>query len=341
MLKRGVLPGCSLLLCAALIMAGLTGCRLSEKKVKIGVSFGVGAAVRWENEKTYMEKEAERLGADIEVRLNRTDEPKTQQEDCFEMIDSGIDVLILTPRDATKVGEILSYAKEKKVPVISYARVVLGDKVDLFVGYDSERIGQKMGQYLTEKVYSGDYIVLQGDKGDNNAVLLHSGVMRYIDEMNGKINVILNESVAGWSADEAKRMVKEAVAANNNSVDAILAPNDTLAGACVEALEELGVTKHVAITGMDAELAAVQRIVAGTQDITIYMDLQELANTAVNAAYCMATGQAVDVNAEFDNQYSEKINANLITGQIVTKENLDRILIDSGYLTKEQVYGEG
>lgn len=320
--------------------ACLCACAGANKPVRIGVSFGVGKAARWEAEKAHMEARAAELGAEIEVRLNRTDEPKTQQEDCIEMIDSGIDVLILTPRDVTKVDEILAYAQKKKVPVISYARVVLDKEVDLFVGYDSNRIGQRMGQYLTELVTKGDYIILRGDENDNNATLLYEGAMSYIDPIRDNLNVLLEAPVPGWSSDEAAKMVTEAVKANGNQVDAILAPNDAIAGACASALEALGITEHVVITGMDSEQSAAQRIVAGTQDCTIYMDLKELASTAVNEAMHLARKEKVTVNATFDNGTPNGINANLITGQLVTKQNLDKVLIETGYFTKEQVYEE-
>lgn len=323
---------------AMVLLLALSACNASKDDIKIGVSLGVGEAVRWVQEKEYMEAQAKELGIEIEVRLNRTDKPKTQQQDCFEMIDSGIDVLILTPRDVNKVREIIAYAKEHKVPVISYARIVMGEDVDLFVGYDSSRIGQKMGQYLTEAVYEGDYILLRGDENDSNASLLHEGAMRYIDPIKNNINVILDESVPGWSPEEAEKMVMEAVAANGNKVDAILAPNDKLAGACVEALKKLGVKEHVVITGMDAEIDAARRIAEDTQSATIYMDLRELASTAINEAVHLAKGEKVNINSEFDNGSTKPINANLITGQLVIKENLDKVLIDSGYYTKEEIY---
>lgn len=330
----------SLICIAVLFLVSLSGCESAKQNVKIGVSFGVGSVTRWQHEKEYMEQQAKKLGADIEVRLNQTDKPKTQKQDCFEMIDTGIDVLIITPRDVNKVQEILDYAKEKNVPVINYARVVLGEKVDLFVGYDSSRIGQRLGQYLSEIVYDGDYIILQGDTGDNNAKLLYQGAMRYISPIKDNINILLDAPVKGWSPDEAKKMVIEAVSSNNNNIDAILAPNDKIAGACVDALKELGISKHVVITGMDAEIDAAKRIVEGTQDVTIYMDLNELACTAVNEAVHMVKNETINVNSEFDNQSGSTIKANLITGQLVTKENLDKILIDNGYFTKEQVYGK-
>lgn len=338
MKKRILSVLCVVILAFASVLA-FAGCSAKDKNVKIGVSFGVGGASRWVSEKKFMEERAKEVGAEIEVRLNTTDKPKTQIEDCKELIDSGIDVLILTPRDVSNVKEILEYANEKKVKVINYARVALGEKVELFVGYDSDSIGKSMGQYLTEKVYQGDYIILRGDPADGNATLLYQGTMRAINQVKDKINIIMDSPVAGWSADEAKKLVKDAVAKNGNKVDAILAPNDALAGAAREALKELGVEQSVAITGMDAELDAAKRIVAGEQDMTVYMDLRELATTAIDEACNMAKGQKVNVNINFDNNTDGGVSANLISGKVVTEKNIDKILIDSGYFTKEDVYG--
>lgn len=318
----------------------LTSCNSSKGPVKIGVSFGVGKATRWDQEKTFMEDRAKELGVEIEVRLNRTDEPKNQQEDCFEMIDNGIDALIITPRDVNKTDEILKYAKEHKVPVISYARASTSSEVDLFVGYDSRRIGQRMGQYLAETVFEGDYILLKGDENDSNATLLYDGAMRYIEPIKPNINIILDASVPNWSAETAEQMVYDAIEKNGNKIDAILAPNDKLAEACAAAIKKLGITNHVVITGMDAELAAVQRIVDGTQDATIYMDLKELACTSIDAAVSLAKKEKPMTNATFDNSGDTPIDANLITGQLIVKENIDKILIESGYFTKEEVYGK-
>lgn len=110
-----------------------------------------------------------------------------------------------------------------------------------------------MGQHLTEKVYHGDIIVLKGDVNDFNTPFLYYGAMKYIKPLieNGKLNMVLDAYVPKWSPAEAKKLVKEAVAANGNRIDAIFASNDRLAGAAAEALEELHVTNHAVITGMD------------------------------------------------------------------------------------------
>ncbi len=335
MIKRIV---CCLL--SLLLLTGLAaGCSKSKEDVKIGVSFGVGPAARWPQEQGYMEERAKELGIQIETRLNTDEKVKSQLDDCKELIDSGIDVLVLIPRDINNVSDILAYAEQKKVKVVDYARAILGQDVDLFVGYDSTKIGQIIGQYLSEMVYEGDYIILKGDPNDNNATLLYEGAMNGLEPVKDSINIILDGAVEGWSADVAKEMVKEAVSKNGNRIDAILAPNDKLSGACIEALSELGITDPVVITGMDTELDAVKRVIAGTQSMTVYMDLKELARTAIDQAYNIAMGKDPQTNADFDNGIEGGIPASLINGQIITKENIDKVLIDGGHFTKEEVYG--
>lgn len=328
-----------LLLICLLTISSLVGCSKKEEKINIGVSFGVGEATRWQKEKTYMEEKAAELGVNIEVRLNRTDTPLTQTEDCIEMIDQGIDVLILTPRDVTNVEEIISYAKEKNVPVISYSRTVLNQYVDLVVGYDSYRLGQTMGQYLSESVYTGDYIILKGDPSDSNAQLTYDGAMRYIDPMRDDINIILEEAVPGWSRELAKEMVIEAIQNNGGNVDAILAPNDKIAGGCAEAVKELGIDHHVVITGMDAELDAIQRIINNEQDMTISLDLQMLASTAIEEAVLLASGKKPKVNTEVSNGYNVPVPGYLITGIEIVKQNINSEIIEKGFYTTEEVYG--
>ncbi len=329
-------------ICAAVLFLGLGGCEDNSRKVKIGVSIGAGGAARWQKDMAFMQERAQALGADIELRLNLPDSSKTQAEDCLEMLSDGIDVLIITPSNTRKVDDILLYAKQKNTKVISYARAVMGGNVELFVGYDCYKIGQNMGQHLTEKVYRGDVIVLKGDENDFNTPFLYYGAMKYIKPLveRGELNVILDAHVLKWSPVEAKKLVKEAVAANGNRIDAIFASNDRIAGAAAEALKELNVTNHVVITGMDAELSAVKRILAGKQDATVYMDLKELAYAAVDEAYNIATKKKVNVNSELDNDSSSKINAFLINGKVVTRENIDKVLIEPGHYTREAIYSD-
>lgn len=321
---------------ATVIFMILIGCNEKDTP-KIGVAFGVGPATRWATEIKYMKAYAQGLGIEFEARLNTNENEKPLAEDCYELIDSGIDVLITRPRDVKGMKEIVDYAHSKNVEIISYDSIIENEQIDLFVGYDSKYTGAILAQHLTEIVPEGDYIMLWGDM-NKNIEDMYTGAMEYMKPNDGKINIILEATVPGWSVDEAKKMVKEAIVANDNKIDAIFAFSDKLAGAAAEVVEELGITEPVVIAGMDAELDAARRIVTGTQACTAYMDLEELAQTAIDEAVQMANGNKPKTNAETNNNSANPIPSYLLVRKIVTKENLDRVLIDSSYYTKNQVY---
>ena len=155
----------------------------------------------------------------------------------------------------------------------------------------------------------------------------------------GAIHMILDEYVNGWSVELAKRMLTDAIIKNDYKIDAVFAHNDIFAGAAAEVVKELGIKNPVIITGMDAETPALKRLLEGTQDATVYMDLKSMAYTAVNEAYNMATKKKPNVNSEFDNESKFKIDAFLINGKLITRENIDRVLIAPGHFTHEQIYG--
>lgn len=314
----------------------------NSPKGKVGISFSKGSASRWKKEAAFMQERANALGLDVDIRFDTSGDPEKQVVDCLELIDEGVSVLIIMPRNVKQMGEVLVYAAQKGVKIISYARAMMDGKVDLFVGYDCYKIGQSLGKHLTEKVYKGDVIVLKGDPDDFNTPLLYYGAMQYIRPLVGEdgLRIILDSYVAKWSPSEAKKLVKEAVAANNNHVDAIFAPNDKLAEASAAALQELNVTTPVVITGMDAELAALKRLVNGTQDVTVYLDLKDIAYAAVDEANNIIKRKEMRVNSVLDNDKDEKIKAYLVNGKIVTRENIDKVLIEPGYYSKEEIYGK-
>lgn len=330
--------------CLVFISLCLFACDNAANKPngKLGISFSVGPALRWQKESAFMQERAKALGLEVDMRFDTSGDPDKQIADCLELIDNGASVLIIMPRNVRQMGEVLTYAAQKDVKVISYARAIMDNKVELFVGYDCYKIGQSLGKHLTEKVYKGDVIVLKGDAADFNTPMLYYGAMQYIRPLVGEggLRIILDEYVAKWSPGEAKQMVKKAVAANKNHVDAILAPNDKLAEAAAEALQELKITKTVVITGMDAELSALKRLVNGTQDVTVHLDLKDMAYAAVDEANNIIKSRELSVNSVLDNEKAEKIKAYLVNGKIVTRENIDKVLIEPGYYSREEIYGQ-
>ncbi len=317
----------------------ILGCTKENKDITIGVSIAVMNAERWKKDVEYMEKYAKELSVSIDITMSNAD-PATQYEECKALIDKGIDVLIITPSNAKEAADIVKLAHESNVKVISYDRIVLYEPVDLVVTFDGYKVGELQGKQLIETVDKGNYLVLSGDENDYNSSIFLEGALRYIDPLakSGDINILAKESVAKWSADGAKEIVQRVLKENDNKLDAILAPNDTVAKGCIEALAEVSLDGKVAITGMDANLEAVHRILDEKQDVTIFKDIRELAKTAIEQAVKLAKGQKTDNNSVLDTLSTTPVITLYVTPQLVTKENIDKVLINSGYYTRDEVY---
>lgn len=315
------------------------GCETTPSRPRIGVSLNASSAMRWQKEKAYMEERAVTLDADIDVRLNTADTPEEQLRDCAELMDSGIQVLILASKYPGNMPPVLERARKEKISVIAYSRPLSGSS-GFYIGFDSIQIGRSMGIFLTELVHKGDYVILRGDRDDANSELIYEGVRDCLDESGSGIRILLDFHVPGWSPDKAKVMVKETVAANGNKVDAILAFNDRLAGAALEALDELGVTMPVQIVGCDATLYAVRRIARDRQAMTVCLDFKRLAYTAVDEAVRLARGYNFRANSTIKLREDELANdAILLPCQEIIKQNIDSKLIRTGYYTHEEIYG--
>lgn len=329
------------LLCLLIALASLSGCVERAPKPRLGISFGVGTAQRWTYEMQVMTDRARALGLEVDARMNRNEEAKRQLADCEEMINGGIDALIVVARDVTSMKHIVRKAQARGVKVIAYARASHDARYDFYVGYDTYRIGWSMGDTLVERVARGNIAILQGDARDINVPSLQDGAMRAIQPAvdSGDLRVILNESIERWSAERAKARLKQAVARNGGRLDGVLAHNDVLAGAAAEAVREMGLKNHVSIVGMDAELSALRRLARGEQDATVYMDLKSMAAAAVEVADDLIKGRPAFANAEFQMPFGGSITAYLVNGKIVTKENLDRLIVGPGVHSHQDVYG--
>ncbi len=323
----------------ALMLTSFTGCKKANSQLSIGVSIAVLNAERWKKDIAYMTKYAEELGVKIETQLSDQD-PEHQLEICRDMIDRGIDVLILTPANATQAADIVKLAHQNKVKVISYDRVVLNEAVDLVITFDGIKVGELQGKFLAETADSGNYIVFSGDKDDFNASIYLQGAMEYLQPMadSGAINIVAQSDLPKWSPDEAKRIVQETLAAYDNDIQAILAPNDTTARGCIEALTEVGLEGKVAVTGMDANIAAVQRVIDGTQGMTVFKDIRQLAKTAVEQAVKLGKGEKTNENAVLDTNSKSPVLSLYVEPQLVINANLERVLIESGFYTRDEVY---
>lgn len=319
---------------------GLMPTAMAADGVKIGLSLPTQREERWARDKKTMTEKAKELNIDLRVQVSDNDAAK-QVAQVENLIAQGIKVLIVAPHDATSASVIVDKAHKAGIKVVSYDRLILNAEPDLYISFDNEKVGELQGEYLAKKVPQGNIIVLAGSPTDNNATLYRQGAMKHLKPLvdSGKVKVVMDQAVKDWMPSEAQKLTEQALTANANKVDGILAPNDGTAGGAIQALAAQGLAGKVPVTGQDAELAAAIRIVQGTQTMTVFKDTRIEGSKAVELALKLAKGESIqaDINAKLNNKKVD-VPSVLLAPTVVDKSNLDAVLIDSSYLKREQVY---
>lgn len=334
------------LLVAVLLSAVLftfTGCGKPEagggaRKIKIGVSLPTQQEERWQRDAQRMKEVAAELGVILKMQISDNDAAK-QMAQCENLFAQGIDILILTPHDATSAGSIVEKAHKIGLKVIAYDRIVMNCNLDIYISFDNQKVGELQGQYLTDRVKSGNYVVFGGAPTDNNAKLFRDGAMSKITPLvsKGDVKIVMDQMITDWQPTVAMNLMQNALTANNNKIDAVLAPNDNTAGGIIQALAQVGLAGKVPVTGQDAEITAARRIIEGTQTMTIFKDTRECAGVAINTAVQMVRGQTPNTTSKVNNNTLD-VPSILLAPVVVDKSNLDQILIGGGYLRRDQVY---
>jgi D-xylose transport system substrate-binding protein len=328
------------LLVASAGLLSLAATRADAAGVKVGLSLPTQREERWVKDRQAMQDEAKKKGLDLRVQVTDNDAAK-QVSQCENLISQGIKVLILAPHDASSASVIIDKASKAGIKVVSYDRLVTDSPLDYYyLSFDNVKVGELQGEFITKKVPKGTYIILAGSPTDNNAKLFREGAMKFIQPLvtKGDIKIAMDQFVKDWQPSESQKLCEQALTANQNKVDAVLAPNDGTAGGCIQALAAQGLAGKVPITGQDAELSGAIRVVQGTQSMTVYKDTRELARKAIAMAEDLANGKPIDTEGRTVFNNKKPIPSVLLTPIIVTKDNLDDVLIKSGYLKKEQVY---
>lgn len=308
--------------------------------VRIGFAMDTLKEERWQRDKELVEQRAKQVGALLDVQVaNGDDAVQTKQAD--NMLTKGVDVLIVAPHNGEIAASIVEAAHRKGVPVIAYDRLIRNADVDLYISHQVVHIGEMQGEYALQHVPKGNYVLIGGSPTDYNAILLHEGQMKILKPAidRGDIKVVSDQYAREWKAEEALRLTEDALTKTGNNIQAIVASNDGTAGGAVSALEAAGLAGKVLVTGQDAQNDALQRIVKGTQTMTIYKPIQPLAFGAVDAAIKLAKHEKV-VAPDKINNGKKDVPAILIAPIAVDKSNIDSTVIKDGYHTHAEIYGQ-
>jgi D-xylose transport system substrate-binding protein len=294
------------------------------------------------------ERRVEELCPDCDILYSNADQDAAQQQQQAEAaVTQGAEVMVLDAVDAAAAGPLVTRAKSQDIPVISYDRLILDADVDYYISFDNEKVGQLQGQALVDKLQEdgaqGDIVMINGAPTDNNATLFKKGAHSVIDD--SPFNVAREYDTPDWSPDEAQQEMEQAITAlGKDGFVGVYAANDGTAGGAIAAMKSAGIDPSTRpTTGQDAELAAIQRILADEQYMTVYKAIKPEAEAAAELAVALLRGEeppAGLVNGETDNGM-KAVPSVLLEPVAVTKENIqDTIVKDEFYPVNEICSGQ-
>jgi D-xylose transport system substrate-binding protein len=284
------------------------------------------------------EAEVKKRCPDCEViYANATQDPTKQQTQAEAAITKGADVLVIDAVDAKAATAIVTRAKQSDIPVLAYDRLISGADIDYYVSFDNVRQGRLQGQSLLDGLKGGpqgkSVLMINGSPTDPSAGDYKKGAHQVLDKSG--VEIAKEYDTPDWSPDKAQRETEQAVTAlGKGKLAGVYSANDGMAGGAIAALKGAGIDPtSLPITGGDAEVAALQRILAGEQYATIYLTIKKQAQVSAQLAVAAAKGQdppAGLLNTEVDNG-NGKVRSVLLTPVVVTKDNIADTVIKDGF----------
>jgi D-xylose transport system substrate-binding protein len=282
------------------------------------------------------------------IYSNANQDANSQVSQAEAALTNGAKVLVLDPVDSAAAGAIADKAKAQGVPVIAYDRLILNsDAVSYYISFDNAKVGMLQAQSLVDQLTklgmtNPQIVMINGAPTDNNAKLFKQGAHSIFDPLvqAGKLTIAKEYDTPDWSPDQAQNEMQQALTALGNKVDGVYAANDGTGGGAIAAMKAASLSPLPPVTGQDAELAAIQRILAGQQYMTVYKAIKPEAEGAATLAYDLLTNTPVPAdmtggmtvnNAKID------VPSVLLTPVAVTKDNVKDTIVQDNFWTVQQI----
>src|SRR4051812_2758744 len=314
--------------------SGASSSSTSSKGGKIAFLLPESKTARYETQdRPLFEKDVKSLCPNCQVVYSNADQDASKQQQQAEAaLTQGVKVMVLDPVDGAAAAAIVTQANAKNVPVISYDRLLLNSKPDYYVEFNSPSVGKIQGKALSEKLGGkGTIVMINGAPTDNNAKLFKQGAHSVIDAAG--IKVAKEYDTPDWSPDKAQQEMEQAITAvGKGNFQGVYAANDGTAGGAIAAMKSAGVDpKTIPVTGQDAELAAIQRILAGDQFMTVYKPIVPLANKAAEWAVALAQGKKPTDASATENNGSTDVPTLKLPVTAVTADKVKSTIIKDGF----------
>ncbi|MEV4760007.1 substrate-binding domain-containing protein [Micromonospora sp. NPDC049559] len=287
------------------------------------------------------EAKVKALCANCKLLYNNADQDAAKQQQQVEAaLAQGADVLVLDAVDASAAASLVNQARQKRVPVIAYDRLISGISYEYYVSFNNVRVGEVQGQALLDALNArgtadkGKIVMINGAPTDPSSADYKSGAHKVLD---GKVQIGREFDTPDWSPDKAQQQMEQAITAlGRDNIVGVLSANDGMAGGAIAAMKRAGYTTLPPITGQDAELAAVQRILTGEQYMTVYLDIRSEAEKSAELAVALTKGEQPPATTKVDNGGAE-IPAFLLDPIAVTADKVKDTIVKDGFYQPGQI----
>ncbi|MFC4869027.1 MULTISPECIES: sugar ABC transporter substrate-binding protein [Streptomonospora] len=318
-----------------------------EEGFKVGLLLPETKTARYEEfDKPYFQESLKEICEKCELLYQNADQETSKQQSQAEaMLTSGVDVLVLDAVDAESASGIVKNAKSQGVPVVAYDRLAQGG-VDYYVSFDNRRVGEVQGQSLLQALdeegagEDAKIVMINGSPTDPNAALFKKGAH---DVLDGQVEIAAEYDTPEWNPDEAQTEMEQAITSvGADEIDGVYVANDGMAAGVVAALKSAGVDDLPPITGQDAEIAGIQRLVSGEQYMTVYKAIRPEARIAAEMAVAAATGEKYQGGDDYGltkvkDGDGKEVKSVLIEPVPVTVDEIEDTVISDGFYTVDEI----
>ncbi|ADL41464.1 monosaccharide-transporting ATPase [Caldicellulosiruptor obsidiansis OB47] len=310
---------------------------IKPTKVRIGFAMGTLKEERWFKDRDILIAKAHERGYEVEwVNANENDVEQINQ--VKYLLSKNINILIIVPNNYEKCSGAVNLAKKRGIKVISYDRLVKNSDIDVYISFNNYKVGELMAKWLLKSVPRGNYVFLLGDPGDYNVQMIKEGYHKVLDSFINKkqINNILEKYCYNWRKEYAYNYINNLLE-EGKRIDAVLASNDSLAEGAIMALSEKRLAGKVPVTGQDADISACQRIVKGTQLMTVYKPIDRLVDLTLEIVDKLIKEEPLKSVYMLNNGY-KNVPTFFIDPIGVDKSNINDTVIKDNFHTWDEVY---
>lgn len=312
---------------------------------KVGVILpDAASSARWETaDRPFLEQAFQAAGVEYDIQNANGDKAKFATI-ADQMLASGVNVLMLVNLDSPSAAAVIAKADAQGVPTIDYDRLTLGGGAQYYVSFDNVAVGTKIGEGLVTCMQNngndaGPVVLLNGSPTDNNATLFKEGYQAVIE--GAGYTIAADQSVPDWDNTKAGTIFEQIYTEVGGDLIGVASANDGLGGAAIAVLERNGVAGEIPVTGQDATDEGLQRVLLGTQCMTVYKAIKAEADAAAALAVALAKGEiptadGLATGSVTDSETGETVKAVLLEPIAVFPENVKDVIAD-GFTTYDRV----